>query len=173
MNITEEWNSFKIEFDKLHYQWSDSNQEKAFLGWRLARLSHAVQSSGNSGEVAQGAKGEAIAWLDPDTQDAITDQRKKDWESNFGAGGIKKASAYTVPLYTHPAERAAAPEGSFDFCTNRFTATLCADNRYEITKDGVVQWGRVLAEDMRLKIETGEWTVLSAAPTLAGKGGAE
>jgi hypothetical protein len=69
--------------------------------------------------------------------------------------------------YTHPAERAAVPEGSFDFCTDRFTATLCADNRYEITKDGVVQWGRVLAEDMRLKIETGEWTVLSAATTLA------
>lgn len=29
--------AFQAEFDKLGYQWSESNQEKAFLGWKLAR----------------------------------------------------------------------------------------------------------------------------------------
>lgn len=44
--------------------------------------------------------GEAVAWLDPKTGDAITSQRKNDWETYFGVGAIKKASAYTIPLYT-------------------------------------------------------------------------
>lgn len=28
--------AFEVEFAKLGYQWSDSNKDKAFLGWRLA-----------------------------------------------------------------------------------------------------------------------------------------
>jgi hypothetical protein len=81
-------------------QKTPSAEDRALITANLDFL--VSQSSGNSGEVARGAQGEAVAWLDPDTQDAITDQRKRDWAANFGAGGIKKASSYTVPLYTHP-----------------------------------------------------------------------
>ncbi len=30
--------AFQAAFDKLGYQWSESNQEKAFLGWQLAMV---------------------------------------------------------------------------------------------------------------------------------------
>lgn len=32
---------FQVEFDKLGYRWSESNQAKAFLGWELARAAMA------------------------------------------------------------------------------------------------------------------------------------
>lgn len=37
MNEQTEREEFDAEFVKLGYQWSDSNQAKAFLGWRMAR----------------------------------------------------------------------------------------------------------------------------------------
>jgi hypothetical protein len=37
MNDQIEWELFCVEFEKLGYQWSDSNKAKAFLGWRMAR----------------------------------------------------------------------------------------------------------------------------------------
>lgn len=41
---------------------------------------------------------EPAAWLDPATRDVITAERKADWLTHFGSGGISKAKTYTVPL---------------------------------------------------------------------------
>ena len=52
---------------------------------------------------------EPVAWQDPVTLDVITDARKTDWMTTFGAGGKIKAATYTVPLFA--ADRAARPGG--------------------------------------------------------------
>lgn len=44
------------------------------------------------------------AWLDPATQDVIIDARKADWQTHYGAGGIRKAVGYVVPLAPIPKE---------------------------------------------------------------------
>jgi hypothetical protein len=34
---------FEAEFSKLGYQWSESNKDKAFLGWMLSMMKHQTQ----------------------------------------------------------------------------------------------------------------------------------
>ena len=45
-----ERDEFQIEFNKLGYQWSESNQEKAFLGWRLAKSAALLSSDAKPDE---------------------------------------------------------------------------------------------------------------------------
>ncbi|WPQ34333.1 hypothetical protein [Achromobacter xylosoxidans] len=41
---------------------------------------------------------QAVAWMDPDTQDVISAERKASWLSEYGAGGAAKAATYTRAL---------------------------------------------------------------------------
>ncbi|MFM9934150.1 hypothetical protein [Achromobacter xylosoxidans] len=40
----------------------------------------------------------AVAWMDPDTQDVISAERKASWLNEYGAGGAAKAATYTRAL---------------------------------------------------------------------------
>ncbi len=39
-----------------------------------------------------------VAWMDPDTQDVISAERKASWLNEYGAGGAAKAATYTRAL---------------------------------------------------------------------------
>jgi hypothetical protein len=121
-----------------------------------ARLSRGAQSSGNSGEVAQG---EAVAEIEYIDDDGVTVK----WFKEVFRGDR---------LYTHPAERAVVPDGEIakaarmirgsvirrlDECHKKFPDNWCS------YLDDACGAAEVIAE----KLEA-----LSAAPTLAGKGGA-
>ncbi len=41
---------------------------------------------------------QAVAWMDPDTQDVISAERKASWLNEYGAGGAAKAATYTRAL---------------------------------------------------------------------------
>lgn len=41
---------------------------------------------------------QAVAWMDPDTRDVISAERKASWLNNYGIGGANKAAAYTRAL---------------------------------------------------------------------------
>ena len=41
---------------------------------------------------------QAVAWMDPETRDVISAERKASWLSNYGIGGANKAARYTRAL---------------------------------------------------------------------------
>lgn len=41
---------------------------------------------------------QAVAWMNPETQDVITNERKVSWLTTYGVGMAAKAAAYSQPL---------------------------------------------------------------------------
>ena len=50
-------------------------------------------------------RGEPAAWIDPNTGDVISNDRRQAWTTNYGAGGARKAATYTRPLYAATGDR--------------------------------------------------------------------
>lgn len=76
---------------------------------------------------------QVVAWMDPDTQDVISAERKASWLNEYGAGGATKAATYTRALGDlRPAPAAAhARDAAFEAVRK----TLCALPRYSFLLD--------------------------------------
>ncbi|MGZ8132584.1 hypothetical protein ACXU40_09350 [Bordetella bronchiseptica] len=68
---------------------------------------------------------QVVAWMDPDTQDVISAERKASWLNEYGAGGATKAATYTRALGD------LRPAPAADDTPPRFT--ISASDRFELT----------------------------------------
>ena len=62
---------------------------------------------------AAGSEVNPVAWMDPDSRDVISAERKAFWASRLGEGGANQAASYSVPLieFRPTLDRAAAEKG--------------------------------------------------------------
>ncbi|MFY3460918.1 hypothetical protein ACOTJD_30115 [Achromobacter xylosoxidans] len=104
----------------------------AFPRWKshyAAMLAAAPAAPGVSTVEAQ-----PVAWMDPDTQDVISAERKASWLNEYGAGGAAKAATYTRALgdlRPAPAAGDALDAARYRFLLEKSTvsmgyASLCA-----------------------------------------------
>lgn len=60
--------------------------------------SHCIYNGAHAVPVRAQDDAKAVAWMDPETLDVISAERKASWLAEYGAGGAAKAASYTRAL---------------------------------------------------------------------------
>jgi hypothetical protein len=149
--------------------------EESLHGWfadflKDPRYSHGAQSSGNSGEVAQGSQGEAVA-LECYDAGYLGDGGGGDvsWWHDYIRSELERAHDFyqsQVDAITHPADRAAVPDGMVLIRRDELEEVVGDAIKWLTSSAGFDELGS--HRDGIVKLYE---ALLSAAPTLAGRGG--
>lgn len=154
------------------------SKEDAYLACKVGRLTRDEPSKGEvsqmqrrlewfAARLSQGAQGEAAAWIHAHEVDALRERF-----NNVVAAAIHPQSELptdAVKLYTHPAERAAVPEG-WVLVPREPTSQMIEAGSSSLKSDMDIT-RRPQGGTRQRGARNAYVSMLSAAPTLAGKEG--